>query len=737
MTSNTQLFSIDSKEQKKAFKAIKKSGNRIGHNYVIIKSLKRSLKNDVVKCFYMKSLIDFGFCVIKEGSPSDQKDKDGRDILDRLIWQSKMHKILQHKVRIPGLVDTFEENGNYYLVIEHISGQSLSNFIHKYGYKIRTGLINGNRLGKRALRYLLQAVKLLERLHDNHVVHRDLTATNYMINRFGKVFLIDMELSYSLENGSPNPPFQLGTHGYMSPEQLATETPTINEDVFAFGAILLQIWTSISPVKLTDAEPEDLAEKIAYFIPDARFSTIVTRCLSKAPIERPKLTEVREVISEYYADMVKKRKDRKITKNENYTDQQIRDVLKSSIKTLSTNILSDPDKGWFANDEKADVDKHRMNKGWFASFHIGNSGILYFLGRAKHLGYDIALNEGNINKAIELIDRKYIQRPGCLSGLHFGADGIAISLSTCVYANILERGPKYEDWIEFLLSRGECSGLDIMNGTAGRIMANLICYRHRPSEGIRNRLDLYIRQILEYQERDGSWARGDETVKGKKRVTKGFAHGVAGIIYALFEYSALFSDEKCRESAEKALVWLIRSAKWRANKMYWRSSIGKLVNPWWCDGAPGVALCFLKAYENNQNPLYKKYAEAALRCDVDNIYYSNLSQCNGISGLGEIYLEAHRVLKDDIWLQRAASIVQLLMRLAKRSEKYGMYWLVESEQQPIPGFMLGNAGILHFVMRYLDYTELGFPLSTDLNMTMSLLKTDEVTTEALLNSSSS
>ena len=73
-------------------KAIKKAGKRIGYNYIIVKSLKESQKNDVVKCLYIKSFTNFGFCVIKEGTYGDSKDKYGRDIIDRLIWQQQLHE---------------------------------------------------------------------------------------------------------------------------------------------------------------------------------------------------------------------------------------------------------------------------------------------------------------------------------------------------------------------------------------------------------------------------------------------------------------------------------------------------------------------------------------------------------------------------------------------------------------------------------------------------------------------
>jgi hypothetical protein len=50
------------------------------------------------------------------------------------------------------------------------------------------------------------------------------------------------------------------------------------------------------------------------------------------------------------------------------------------------------------------------------------------------------------------------------------------------------------------------------------------------------------------------------------------------------------------------------------------------------------------------------------------------------------------------------------MRLKKEHRKFGPHWLIEHEKQPVPGFMLGNAGILHFLMRYCYPDKIGFPM---------------------------
>ncbi len=71
---------------------------------------------------------------------------------------------------------------------------------------------------------------------------------------------------------------------------------------------------------------------------------------------------------------------------------------------------------------------------------------------------------------------------------------------------------------------------------------------------------------------------------------------------------------------------------------------------WWCHGSPGIGLTFLTLYDYTGNRAFAEVARKALRTHPIDIRYPNLSQCHGLGGLGEIYLQAFRVLGDREWL---------------------------------------------------------------------------------------
>jgi serine/threonine protein kinase len=690
-------------------KAVKKSGKRIGYNYIILKSLKESQKNDVVKCLYIKSLTDFGICVIKEGTYGDSKDKDGRDIKDKLLWQKQLHQQLQDKVRLPRLLGSFEESGNYYLVLECIKGKSLYKVITENNAELRQGLLTGTRKGLKFLDCLVQLVTLLETLHKNQVVHRDVSAANFMITPKGKVAIIDMELSYSLQLQLPSPPFQLGTYGYMSPEQESMQPPAVAQDIYSVGAILLQVWTGISPTKLTNTPIEELYDKVQFFVPDKPFADIILQLLQPESIKRPSLQEVRQMILQYKDDLQRKRR-RPVFKTAVFQQDQITATIQQVIGALASPLFADEEKGWFSEDVHAEknADKRKINRSWFTSFHKGASGVLYMLSQAHRLGFNTSTVLPQIQHSIALVEEKYMSRIEQVSpSLHFGSSGIAACLAIAIKEGLIEPKTMYFDWIDRLL-KVENPRLNIMNGIAGQGMALWNCQPFLSEVDSDKRISGYFDSIVNNQEKDGSWV--NEIVDGKKRVTRGFANGVAGLIYFLLEYARRYKSKEALMSAQHGLSFLMKKAIWKNGVVRWRSTRGKEISPWWYEGGPGIALAFIKAYSLTGDHVYQEYGRGALYAHSPTVINNNLSQCEGLSGLGEIYLDAYRIFKDQEWLDRAGWIAQVIMQLKKENSVYGPYWLVEHERQPVADFMIGNSGIIHFLLRYCYPEKISFPL---------------------------
>ena len=696
-------------------KVEKKSGKRVGYNYIIVKSYKESQKNDVVKCLYIKSLTDFGFCVIKEGTYGDTKDKNGRDIIDRLKWQKQLHEELHGKVPMPRLLGHFEERGNYYLAIGHIPGKALQKVIATNKKGLRESIINGGKLGMKFLDYLIQIAGILETLHAQQIVHRDATPNNYMITPGGKVALIDMEMCYSIKTTFPTPAFALGTHGYMSKQQEAISVPTTAEDIFALGAIILQIWSGVSPSKMTGEPIIELAKKVAFFIPDKRIADLVTQCLWPEDNQRPNATQILQELKQYKADLKNKvhRQNNQIVP---YTREQIMATVQAGIQTLATPLLADKEKGWFADDLKPGTgdDKHKLRKMWYASYSHGVSGIIYMLAQVKKAGLDVSATLNNVQKGIDLIESKYINNiEKKKAGLSFGSNGIAAALGIAIHEGLIQGDAERLDWIDLLLQISNES-TNITWGVAGQGLCNLCCQSFTSPVIFQQRLLGYVDLIISKQDPNGSWVNGyykEKFTKRKiKKASKGFEDGISGIVCFLLEFGYRNNHSDSIDAAKRALDWMIKKAKRKKATVQWFSSKNKELNYFLAGGIAGIALSFIKAYKLLGNELYKQYAIEALNGIPSDLIDSNISHRNGLAGLGEVYLEAHKVFKDEIWLKRADWLVQVITTLKKQHPQYGAYWLVEHERQPVANLMIGNSGILHFLLRYCYPDKISFPL---------------------------
>jgi hypothetical protein len=81
--------------------------------------------------------------------------------------------------------------------------------------------------------------------------------------------------------------------------------------------------------------------------------------------------------------------------------------------------------------------------------------------------------------------------------------------------------------------------------------------------------------------------------------------------------------------------------------------------------------------------------------------------------LGEIYVEAARVLDEHQWEVRAENIAGVVRSLARDDDDY-VTWLVENPHVPTADLMAGCSGVIHFLVRLAKNGEgISFPLLLD------------------------
>jgi serine/threonine protein kinase len=186
-------------------------------------------------------------CVVKHLKPATN-DQNFLPTARRLFKREAetLEKLGNHD-HIPRLLAYFEENEEFYLVQEFIAGHPLS-------WEMRPGA----KWSEDQVIYLLQEVlSILEFVHNNEVIHRDLKPDNLIRrNSDNKFVLVDFGAVKQVKMYSLMTPEQLknetipiGTPGYMPSEQ-AQGRPRPNSDIYALGIIGIQALTGLKPNQL-------------------------------------------------------------------------------------------------------------------------------------------------------------------------------------------------------------------------------------------------------------------------------------------------------------------------------------------------------------------------------------------------------------------------------------------------------------------------------------------------------
>lgn len=121
-----------------------------------------------------------------------------------------------------------------------------------------------------AKKVLLGVCNALTVLHDRGIIHRDVKPENVMIDKNGRVVLIDFNASRK-ESKAQKDTVVMGTVGYASPEQLGLAQTDARTDIYAAGVLLNVMLTGKHPT-------EDFAR--------GRIGRIVRKCTALNPDDR-------------------------------------------------------------------------------------------------------------------------------------------------------------------------------------------------------------------------------------------------------------------------------------------------------------------------------------------------------------------------------------------------------------------------------------------------------------------
>ncbi len=195
-----------------------------------------------------KSLPGDPCCVIKQLRPASNVAHVipmARELFEREA--RTLGKIGNHP-QVPRLLDYFDEQQQFYLVQEYISGSTLQQEIKRSGPLSEAGV----------KQFLSELLPLLQYIHSQQVIHRDIKPANLIRREQDrKLVLIDFgavknqvnapTASNSDQTALTN--FAIGTPGFAPPEQMALR-PVYASDIYAVGVTCIYLLTGKSPKDL-------------------------------------------------------------------------------------------------------------------------------------------------------------------------------------------------------------------------------------------------------------------------------------------------------------------------------------------------------------------------------------------------------------------------------------------------------------------------------------------------------
>ena len=186
---------------------------------------------------------------------------------------------------IASFIAKYEDTKAVYIVEKLVRGVDLSMYLEKKG-----------RLGEDRVRKIVSEVlRIVGRIHDKGVIHRDLKLENVIIHQEisgPRLSIIDFGLS-THPDSDPQSPTLVGTAGYVAPEVEAGEAPTAQSDVYSVGVIALALLSGKPPRRLkrscTETEGASLWHRVS---PACRL--FLSRLVSARPQDRPSAVEAQQ-----------------------------------------------------------------------------------------------------------------------------------------------------------------------------------------------------------------------------------------------------------------------------------------------------------------------------------------------------------------------------------------------------------------------------------------------------------
>lgn len=225
------------------------------------------------------------------------------NFVERFRREAQAAANLNHP-NIVGIYDWGQERGTYYIVMEHVSGRSMSDVLRS------TGPLHPDRAAEIAS----DVAGALSTAHAAGLVHRDVKLGNILVSDSGDVKVADFGIATALVSSSDAALTQhgsvMGTATYFSPEQAQGKALDGRSDLYSLGVVLYEMLAGVPPFQAET--PVAVAYKHVQERPDGlldrgvqvaeSLQAITMKLLAKSPANRyPTADDLRNDLRRYLA----------------------------------------------------------------------------------------------------------------------------------------------------------------------------------------------------------------------------------------------------------------------------------------------------------------------------------------------------------------------------------------------------------------------------------------------------
>jgi serine/threonine protein kinase len=671
----------------------------LNKRYYPLYTIKHDPKGNVMKAIYFDKPWKVRSCIIKQAIPFMQADHGGRDITDKLRWQLQIFKDIHEHIPMPRVFDNFEEAGVLHIVMDYLDGISISKWITLlYANQSWVDLSRAKQL--KLLDVLLEILNIIRRLHKLSYIHRDITPENFIIDKEGKIFLIDLELTWSAQFFHLNPPFGLGTPGFMSPEQLYGLTPTIKEDVYALGAFMLAVFTNISATKWNNVNLPHLRKMLPIFLEREDINTLICSCLEYDPGKRPEIDDLVSTLTLYRQTLNSNPIERLKSHEQKPNGYAFpKSIIQLSLDGLTSASLASFNGLWVSRIERehskmrTDQLEFVVKPGW----HTGVAGPLWAIAQAKKAGLNVSMCQSTFENNWQYLRKTILQQPTTLvPGLFHGVGGIALTIVESIENNLIEKDEHIQTFLETCFANRP-KDLGLGDGIAGQGIALLRCKDFLIKDEAHYLLNNYVNNILISQKKDGSWP--PNTVNSESNPYEEHS----GVILFLLAYFELYPSPSVSIALDKAIHWLISATFTNSGKLKSTSQVTLSTQT-------SVLLCLIYTYYIRKDENAKALAENIIRQTPARLTFSDFTLQHGLSAYGHVLIDAAQIFKNQEWWERARWIENVFQLTFQESTNTLGYWITEQNPAVTADLYQGISGIIHFLIRFSSPDTIEHPL---------------------------